>query len=73
MHRSFLKEKRRQISKNDWTFVIYPKCFQQSSNPQKSVILFKVMVRLIWAPVSLTSGEMPDDTSESEVTKTLNF
>ena len=36
-------------------FLQFPKCFQQCSNPEKSLILFKV--RLIWSFVDRTSGE----------------
>lgn len=36
------------------------KCFQQRSNPEKNIILSKVVVGLIWSSRALTSGEMQE-------------
>lgn len=50
-------------------YLHYPKCFHQCSNPEKSVILTKVMVRVSWLPAcqwrdipfTQETWERPDD------------
>ena len=43
-------------------YLHYPKCFQQFSNPEKSVILIKVTDRFIWSPVNGVIPPLPKRT-----------
>lgn len=58
-----------KVSKNNETFVIYfvELCtyIQQTSNPEKSLIVFKVMVHSIWPPVAINSWRELESEEES--------